>query len=91
MVTMAEWMADREKGPVPLDVRCSLVGVERHRTLTWPRGWPIPREGEAVYLRGLEPLVVRHVVWYPEGDVLDAAGDQTPNVYLVIGRKGWED
>lgn len=62
----------------------TLVGVtDYHRTLTWPDGWPIPREGDSVDLPGLPSLAVRTVVWYPEGG--DDGDEREPFVYLVIG------
>lgn len=65
-------------------IRCTLVGLTEHaRELKWPEGWPVPTEGDTVELPGLVAgLVVRRVVWYPEGDGED---EPSPFVYLVIG------
>jgi hypothetical protein len=60
----------------------SLVGEDRDRRVTWPKGWPVPRVDETVWVGDLI-LFVRSVSWYPEGST-----DWTePHVYLVLGPK----
>lgn len=67
----------------------TLVGImDHHRELTWPKDWPVPREGDTIHLDGLDErdpaeLSVRTVVWYPEGD---PDGIVDPFVYVVIGQ-----
>jgi hypothetical protein len=66
-----------------MKIKTTLVGIVDHtRTLDWPDGWPMPREGESVDVNGLGGLSVRTVVWFPEGD----DDDPEPFVYLVIGQ-----
>ena len=45
----------------------------------WIDGWPIPREGETVMTKNGDSLVVKHVIWYPNGE-----DDSEPFVYLVL-------
>jgi len=65
-------------------VIATIVGsTDPRRIVTWPEGWPVPREGDSVTLHPDDPAVntVRTVVWYPESD-----GDiPEPFVYLVLG------
>lgn len=62
-------------------VRVTITGRSTAPAVTWPPGWPPPREGEQVELRELGVLFVRTVVWYPEGEF----GEGDPFVYVVLG------
>lgn len=73
-----------------MKVVVNLAGLADHRrTLVWPEGWPIPREGESVSVDlnsidgPTDGLRVRTVVWYPEGS---SSADPEPFVYLVVGK-----
>lgn len=60
----------------------TLVGITDHRrTLKWPDGWPVPREGDSVDLPDAPGLAVRTVAWNPEGE----GDDSEPFVYVAIG------
>ena len=75
-----------------MKIVATLVGImDHHRHLTWPEGWPVPREGDTVHLPHLDErdpaeLSVRTVVWYPEGDDESEGLDREPFVYLVVGQ-----
>lgn len=57
---------------------------EQPSEVEWPEGWPIPRVGDRVSLpESSEPLSVRVVEWYPQGDEDHAEAF----VYLVIGKR----
>lgn len=56
-----------------------LPGV---RAPYWPPGWPVPGRGDVVSLSGYAgPLMVRSVVWRPQGDDTDTRA----HVAVVIG------
>lgn len=71
-----------------MKVKINVVGVlddqgRTHPDMEWPEGWPPPQEGQQVYSEALGIyLVVRTVVWYPEG----SEESKEPFVYVVIGR-----
>ena len=67
--------------PLPVVVR--LTGPDRDRSMPWPAGWPIPREGEHVVLPGsFETLHVLALSWCPLGD---DDGHPYPCIVLVVG------
>ena len=47
--------------------------------IEWPEDWPIPREGETVYSKNGDSLIVKHVIWYPQGE-----DGSDPFVYVVL-------
>jgi hypothetical protein len=60
-------------------VKIRIVGFTDWTPITWPDGWPPPREGEPVHV-GDNVLYVRTVAWYPQGDKTPE-----PFVYVVLG------
>ena len=64
----------------------NVVGsTNYHAEVTWPKDWPVPREGESVEIPGVRDIttVVRNVTWYPAGDEDGEISD--PFVYVVVG------
>ena len=65
-----------------MKVQISVVGIAPRPDIEWPEDWPVPTVGDEIEFDAYT-LFVRHVVWYPNGDL--ESESKEPFVYVVVG------